>query len=247
LSQKAKNKDKDSDKDSDEPAAKKTQSALPAWRFVEPKDLKTALVDDNGKKWTFCTKCVCRQSGKKGLYLLSHFDHEHKDDYTPPAPVNKSNLASVDVPMGIPAATTRDPSAVPFEDDEDPIEFQGSWCTAVSNADATAAFRDDDVSGADARNSDDNTVTHVDPSLADDLDDDASFAEDLASLAHLSFVEREMFLQVEHDLFPGSSATQVMWASKMQTQVAIESTVERECWSHIPTALNDPPELGRPS
>ena len=213
MSQKAKNKDKDSDKDSDEPAAKKTKSALPAWRFVEPKDLKTALVDDNDKKWTFCTKCVCRQSGKKGLYRLSHFDHKHKDDYTPPAPLNESNLASIDVPMGIAAAT----------------------------------FRDDDVSGADARNSDDNTVTHVDPSLADDLDDDASFAEDLASLAHLSFVEREMFLQVEHDLFPGSSATQVMWASKMQTQVAIESTVEREIWSHIPTALNDPPELGRPS
>ena len=57
---------------------------------------------------------------KKGLYLLSHFDHEHRDDYTPPAPANESNLVSVDVPMGIPAATTRDPSVVLFEHD-DPI------------------------------------------------------------------------------------------------------------------------------
>ena len=198
----AKNKDRDADKDvdkdsDDHPPAKKPKSTLPAWRYVEPKDLTTALVDDNDKQWKFCTKCVCRQSGKRGLYLLSHFDSEHKDDYTPPAPANESNLASVDVPMGIPAATTRDPSVVLFEDD-DPIEFQGAWCAAVSNAEAVAAF----------------PVVTVDDPPADDAslasdDDDASFAAALASLAHLSSVERERFLQVEHDMFPGSFAPQV--------------------------------------
>ena len=154
------------------------------------------------------------------MYLLSHFDHEHKDDYTPPAPVNESNLASVDVPMGIPAATTRDPSVVLFEDD-DPLEFQGAWCAAVSNTDADAAFRvitvlddsddDDDDSVLD---SDDATVPiitmfpAVDSNFAADLVNGARFAADLASLAHLSAVEREMFLQVEHDMFSGvSSAT----------------------------------------
>ena len=198
----AKNKDRDADKDvdkdsDDQPPAKKPKSTLPAWRYVEPNDLTTALVDDNDKQWKFCTKCVCRQSGKRGLYLLSHFDSEHKDDYTPPAPANESNLASVDVPMGIPAATTRDPSVVLFEDD-DPIEFQGAWCAAVSNAEAVAAF----------------PVVTVDDPPADDAslasdDDDASFAAALASLAHLSSVERERFLQVEHDMFPGSFAPQV--------------------------------------
>jgi hypothetical protein len=212
----AKNKDRDADKDvdkdsDDQPPAKKPKSTLPAWRYVEPNDLTTALVDDNDKQWKFCTKCVCRQSGKRGLYLLSHFDSEHKDDYTRPAPANETNLASVDVPMGIPAATTRDPSVVLFEDD-DPIEFQGAWCAAVSNAEAVAAF----------------PVVTVDDPPADDAslasdDDDASFAADLASLAYLSSVEREMFLQVEHDMFPGSSAPQVKQGLPEPPHVRLDS------------------------
>ena len=35
---------------SDEPAAKKAKSSLPVCRYVETKDLTTALVDDNGRK-----------------------------------------------------------------------------------------------------------------------------------------------------------------------------------------------------
>jgi hypothetical protein len=189
--------DKDADKDSDEPAVKKAKSSLPAWRYIEPKDLTTALVDDSGKKWKFCTKCVCRQSGKKGLYLLSHFDSEHQDDYVPSVPANEGNLASVDVPMGIPAATTRDPTTVPVAEDDDPIEFQGAWCATVSHTQAAAAFAVPSVADSDNRAGDTN------------FDDYSAFVEadsddDLAALDSLSAVEREMFLQVEHDVFPGS-------------------------------------------
>ena len=80
--QKAKNKgwdvDKDADKDLDETATKKSKASLPAWRYVEPKDLTTGLVDNNDKTWKFCTKCVCQQFSKKGLNLLSRFQHEHR-------------------------------------------------------------------------------------------------------------------------------------------------------------------------
>ena len=137
---KKRNKDRDGDKAADksagEPSAKKAKSSLPAWRYVEPKDLATALVDDStGKNGSFVPSVsVVSHPGKKGLYLLSHFDSEHDDNYTPHTPSNESNLASVDVPMGIPAATTRDPTTVPLDDDEDPIEFQGAWCASVSNA-----------------------------------------------------------------------------------------------------------------
>ncbi len=141
---KKKTKDRDAEKDADastdEPAAKKAKNPLPAWRYIEPKDLTVPIIDVNEKQWKFCTKCVCRQSGKKGLYLLSHFDSEHKDDYTPPGPVNESNLASVDVPLGIPAATTRDPTSISSADDNDPIEFQGAWCASVSHADVATTF-----------------------------------------------------------------------------------------------------------
>ena len=115
--------------------------------------------------------------------------------------------------MGIPAATTCKPSTVSFKDDN-PIEFQGAWCAAVSNTAAAAAFRvitdDDDtvVSGADASTSaddDDESLVTVSPDVeaifADDLDVDPKFAADLASLT-------QMFLQVEQNLFPGSSAMQ---------------------------------------
>ena len=71
---KTKDKEKLSGKDeSDAPVAKKVKTDLPAWRYVEPKDLKAPLVDD-GRTWKFCTKCKCKRSGRVGLYILSHFD-----------------------------------------------------------------------------------------------------------------------------------------------------------------------------
>ncbi len=268
---KTKNKDREADKDANhdaEPTGKKAKTALPAWHCVEPKDLSSALVDNNGKHWKFCTKCICKQSGTQGLYLLSHFDSEHKDDYTRPTPVNESSLASVEVPMGIPVATTHDPTTAPFDDDH-PIEFQGAWCAAVSIADATAAFSDvsfaaddSDEDAEDATSDDEEAdsssaasivLMFPDPDLDSDFDLDYSdslsttdsssddcdaiigpalalpvsvnaFDRALESLAHLSSVEREMFLQVKHDLFPGS-ATQDIFVSPVSSVVERESFV----------------------
>jgi hypothetical protein len=129
---KSKNKVKDADKekDSDEPAAKKARIGLAAWKYLEPKDLTKPLVED-GKEWKFCTKCKCRKTDKVGIYQLSHFDSEHIDNYSGP---NEGNLASVHVPLGIPAATTKDPSKNTDDDgddDEDDIEFVGAWCAPV--------------------------------------------------------------------------------------------------------------------
>ncbi|KAI2509164.1 hypothetical protein MHU86_5283 [Fragilaria crotonensis] len=122
--------------DASEPASKKAKTDLPAWRYAEPKNLTQPLVDDDGRKWKFCTKCVCKKSGKTGMYLLSHFDHEHQDNYVRPS--NEGNMAAVLVPLGIPAATTAEPD--PDDIDADPIEFQGAWCASVSSTDAVLAF-----------------------------------------------------------------------------------------------------------
>jgi hypothetical protein len=221
---KAKFKDKDADNNTSEPAAKKIKTAIPAWRYVEPKDLTVALVDDNGKHWKFCTKCVCRQSGKRGLYLLSHFDSDHREDNFVPSTQHESNLASVEAPLGIPAATTRDPNSVLSEEDEDPIEFLGAWCSAVSNSAAAAAFlvspsSVDDSNAEEAAVASDDDPPHLIPRPP------ALDADDLASLSSSSSVEREMLLQVEQDLFPGS-----------ETQAKVAPYTILSHISHISTA-----------
>jgi hypothetical protein len=109
------------DKDT-EPLPKKPKTELPAWRYAEPKDLTKPLVDEDGRKWKFCTKCVCHKSGKTGLYLLSHFDSEHQDNFAPSS--HEGNMAAYDAPFVLPPDT--------FADD-DPLEFHGAWCVPVSN------------------------------------------------------------------------------------------------------------------
>ena len=133
-----------------EQAPKKAKTELPAWKYIEPKDITKPLIDNDGRHWKFCTKCVCRKSGKVGMYLLSHFDSEHKDNYA--TPTQQSNHAAVDVPLGIPTATTIEPDPDSTIDD-DPMEFQGSgaWCAPVDNADSRHAFFDtaDDATPVD--------------------------------------------------------------------------------------------------
>ena len=137
---KSKDKSKDKDKENDLPAAKRAKATLPAcWRYLEPKDLTKPLVDDDGRSWKFCTKCVCKKSGKTGMYLLSHFDAERVDNWTPPPPAsNEGNMTAVEVPLGVPAATTVPPSGSPL--DNDPIEFQGAWCACITLSDAARVF-----------------------------------------------------------------------------------------------------------
>jgi hypothetical protein len=113
----------------------KDRAALPAWRYAEPKDLNTTIVED-GRAWKFCTKCTCKRLGKVGCYNLSHFDWEHANN---PLPSNKNevsaqlNLASVRVPVTVPEATRK--LTLPPEDND--VEFQGlgAWCVEIDSPD----------------------------------------------------------------------------------------------------------------
>ena len=172
LKGKSHDKDKDKDESSDKkqkpkdtdaaPAAKKAKGDLPAWRYLEPKDLTKPLDDGDGRSWKFCTKCVCKKSGKTGMYLLSHFDSEHQDDYSPPS---EGNMASVDVPPGIPAVTTVAPDVL-FDDDT--IEFQGAWCSEVSAVDHACAFAPSPVE----RENDSSLVERETNTASESTDDD---------------------------------------------------------------------------
>ena len=107
---------------------KKVKTELAAWKYLEPKDLNKPLIED-GKAWKFCTHCRCKKTGRQGIYQLSHFDSEHIDNF---GATNEGNMAAVDVPLGVPSATTHEPTTgdtLPADD----IEFQGmgAWCASV--------------------------------------------------------------------------------------------------------------------
>jgi hypothetical protein len=65
---------------------------------------------------------------KVGIYKLSHFHPEHIDSYAGP---NEGNLASDHIPLGVPAATTKDPSKDTDDKNDNDIEFVGAWCAPV--------------------------------------------------------------------------------------------------------------------
>jgi hypothetical protein len=48
-------KGKDVDSKDEPPAKKDKASELPAWKYLEPKDLTKALTDEHGREWKFCT------------------------------------------------------------------------------------------------------------------------------------------------------------------------------------------------
>ena len=120
-----KDKDKSDANDDSHGPAKKAKTEYPAWRYLEPKDLTSTLVDD-GCTWRFCTKCKCKKSGRIGLYILSHSDADHVDNWTPRI---EGNLAAVDVPLNVPEATV----SILLNDLDDDIEFQGldAWRASV--------------------------------------------------------------------------------------------------------------------
>jgi hypothetical protein len=102
---------------------------LAAWKYLEPKDLTKPLIED-GKEWKFCSKCKCRKTDRMGIYQLSHFDSEQIENYMPPTQGNPASVQD-SVPLGIPAVTTKDPSAALHESDDDDIELVGAWCAPV--------------------------------------------------------------------------------------------------------------------
>jgi hypothetical protein len=102
---------------------------LAAWKKIRPFDLTKPHEDNAGQKWMVCTKCKDFSTGKKGIFNLSHFDVDHKENYktapqapteltpatttTPAAPEGNLTMAheSIDhVPTGPPLATVLEPA-----------------------------------------------------------------------------------------------------------------------------------------
>ena len=153
---------------SDPPVSKKQKLDLPAWRYLEPKDLSIPLLDD-GRTWKFCTKCKCNKTGRQGLYILSHFDSEHVDHWKPKNEAkteakNEANLADLDgsgVPPNVPAATVHS-NFIDAPDDVDDIEFQGvvgAWCAPVDQTSVQLVLPENDNPDA----SDDDSVDTLHP------------------------------------------------------------------------------------
>ena len=139
-------KGKPADSSKEEPDAKKPKKEkdkeLPAWRYLEPKDLTKALKDGDGREWKFCTKCKCKKSQKIGVYQLSHFDAEHVDTFvhpnsgagvSAPVPTKVGNLAAVNDPSRIPSMPYVDPPE-DYDSSHD-VTFMGAWCTSVDTSD----------------------------------------------------------------------------------------------------------------
>ena len=120
-------------------------SSHPAWRYVEPKDLTKPVIDETGNVWKFCTKCVCNKTGRTGLYLKSHYDHEHNSSHeTFTHESRKSSNLPGDYPknsanLAVPCGTHAQGSIPKLASYEDPLKFHGAWCASVSTA---ASFED---------------------------------------------------------------------------------------------------------
>jgi hypothetical protein len=142
-------KEKD-EKAAGEPGEPKVRNPLAAWKKIRPFDLTKPHEDNAGQKWMFCTKCKDFLTGKKGIFNLSHFDVDHKDNYktapqvpaestpTPTLAAPEGNLTMAHeyidhVPTGPPLATVLEPAD---EIDLNEITFTGAWCCPVVNAPA---------------------------------------------------------------------------------------------------------------
>jgi hypothetical protein len=54
-------------------------------------------------------KCKDHSSGEKGIFNLSHFDKDHKDNFKRQQPEANLTIAETDVPLPPPLATTLEP------------------------------------------------------------------------------------------------------------------------------------------
>lgn len=83
---------------------------------------------------SFSTKCCkCRKTDIFGICRLSHWNAQHIDNFDA---TNEGNLASIQdpdpIPSGIPAVTTKEPSASPdVVFPEVNIEIVSAWCAPV--------------------------------------------------------------------------------------------------------------------
>jgi hypothetical protein len=107
---------------------------------VRPKDLKEVFIEENKVEWNFCTKCIDFTTKKKVIRSRTHSDIEHKTiSHTTPEGAVKTvdtqkaeanlTLIDMDVPIGPPLATTREPSLE--EDPHDLVFTPGAWCFPI--------------------------------------------------------------------------------------------------------------------
>jgi hypothetical protein len=107
---------------------------------VRPKDLTKVFIDENKVEWNFCTKCFDFTTKKKGIWTRTHSDAEHKtSSHTTPEDAVKTvetekaeaniTLIEMDVPIGPPLATTREPT---IEVDPHELVFtHDAWCCPI--------------------------------------------------------------------------------------------------------------------
>jgi hypothetical protein len=125
---------KTTSKASDGDSVPREWKKLASWKYVEPKDVTKMHIDDNDKEWKCCTHCICKATGNKGIYQLSHLDSEHNNDkVSKKAEANLTRVEDDDpsayIPHGPPAVTTREPTVDASNDDD--IVFTGAWFTPV--------------------------------------------------------------------------------------------------------------------
>jgi hypothetical protein len=65
------------------PEEQRVRKALASWKYIQPRDITKTYTNNDKKEWTFCTKCTCKATSKKGFFQLSHFDADHQDGFRP--------------------------------------------------------------------------------------------------------------------------------------------------------------------
>jgi hypothetical protein len=62
-------------------AKRRERTPLAAWKKFLPDDITKPFVDEKKKKWMFCTKYKDHSTGETGIFNLSHFEKDHKENF----------------------------------------------------------------------------------------------------------------------------------------------------------------------
>ena len=80
----------------------------PGWRYLHPSDVNHKLTHD-GKEWFFCSKCLCRHTGKTGFYNRTHSTSQHKTS-TRPVSIEAPSSGISSSNSSVPSAASTTPS-----------------------------------------------------------------------------------------------------------------------------------------
>ena len=113
-----------------------------AWKYIRPADLSNVITDEKGKTWKFCSKCVCKSTGKVGFYNQYHDTAGHTDRgggggaaaaaaaAGPPAGTDAAPQANLSPSSYADAAKAKPSGDAGSEDilvDDNALEFDGLW------------------------------------------------------------------------------------------------------------------------